>query len=144
MTEKVTVLRLAIVNFISEGTQGVRLPGLFTRTVTETFYVNVFELPCCSRNFRVLGGRLGRPACPAEWLLPPSPHPNNPNSDLDPTHGSQQLTLFNGFYDTACYLPLAGFLTFDDEVEQYLFLLTSCAPGNAPATRLRGVILCAG
>ena len=40
---------------------------------------------------------------------------------VDPTHGGQQLTFFNGFYDTACYLPLAGFLTFDDEVEQYLF-----------------------
>ena len=24
-------------------------------------------------------------------------------------------------YDTSCYLPLAGFLTFDDAVEQYLF-----------------------
>ena len=40
---------------------------------------------------------------------------------VDPTHGGQQLTFFNGFYDTSCYLPLAGFLTFDDEVEQYLF-----------------------
>ena len=39
----------------------------------------------------------------------------------DPTHGSQQLAFFNRFYDTSCYLPLAGFLTFDDEVEQYLF-----------------------
>jgi hypothetical protein len=40
---------------------------------------------------------------------------------VDPTHGGQQLTLFNRFYDTWCYLPLAGFLTFDDEPEQYLF-----------------------
>ena len=40
---------------------------------------------------------------------------------VDPTHGGQQLTFFNGFYDTSCYLPLGGFLTFDDEVEQYLF-----------------------
>jgi hypothetical protein len=39
----------------------------------------------------------------------------------DPTHGGQQLSLFNRFYDTRCYLPLAGFLTFDREVEQYLF-----------------------
>ena len=39
----------------------------------------------------------------------------------DPTHGAQQLAFFNRFYDTSCYLPLAGFLTFDDEVEQYLF-----------------------
>ena len=45
--------------------------------------------------------------------------------DLDPTHdathGDQQLSLFNGFYDSHCYLPLAGFLSFDNEVEQYLF-----------------------
>jgi len=39
----------------------------------------------------------------------------------DPTHGSQQLTLFNGHYDTWCYLPVAGFIEFDAEPEQYLF-----------------------
>ena len=27
----------------------------------------------------------------------------------DPTHGAQQLAFFNRFYDTSCYLPLAGF-----------------------------------
>ena len=58
----------------------------------------------------------------------------------DPTHGAQQLTFFNGHYDTWCYLPLLAFVTFDDESEQYL-----CAavlrPGNAPATRgARGVV----
>ena len=50
----------------------------------------------------------------------------------DPTHGAQQLTFFNGHYDTWCYLPVLAFLTFNDEAEQYL-----CAavlrPGNAPA-----------
>ena len=40
---------------------------------------------------------------------------------VDPTHGQQQLTLFNGFYDSWCYLPLAGFLSFDEEPDQYLF-----------------------
>lgn len=50
----------------------------------------------------------------------------------DPTHGGQQLSLFNGFYDTHCYLPLAGFLTFDDEVEQYLFCYM-LRGGRAPA-----------
>ena len=58
--------------------------------------------------------------------------------DLDPTddatHGAQQLTFFNKYYDSWCYLPLLAFLTFDDEAEQYL-----CAavlrPGNVPATR---------
>ena len=52
----------------------------------------------------------------------------------DPTHGAQQLTFFNGHYDGWCYLPLLAFVTFNEEIEQYL-----CAailrPGNAPATR---------
>ena len=38
----------------------------------------------------------------------------------DPTHGHQQLALFNGYYDTWCYLPLLAFLTFDAEPEQHL------------------------
>lgn len=50
----------------------------------------------------------------------------------DPTHGAQQLTFFNGHYDSWCYLPVAGFLTFNEEPDQYL-----CAyvlrPGNANA-----------
>ena len=59
----------------------------------------------------------------------------------DPTHGAQQLTFFNGHYDSWCYLPLLAFVTFNDEVEQYL-----CAailrPGNAPATRgARGTLI---
>jgi hypothetical protein len=52
----------------------------------------------------------------------------------DPTHGSQQLTFFNAHYDTWCYLPVAGFLTFDREPEQYLFAYV-LRPGNAPASR---------
>lgn len=50
----------------------------------------------------------------------------------DPTHGAQQLSFFNSHYDNACYLPMMGFVTFNDEVEQYL-----CAavlrPGNVTA-----------
>ena len=38
----------------------------------------------------------------------------------DPTHGHQQLALFNGYYDTWCYLPLLAFVTFDAEPEQHL------------------------
>jgi len=52
----------------------------------------------------------------------------------DPTHGGQQLTFFNGHYDTWCYLPVAGFVTFNHEPEQYLFSYVLRA-GNAPATR---------
>jgi len=39
----------------------------------------------------------------------------------DPVHGAQQLGLFNGFYDCYCYQPLLGFLTVDDQPEQWLF-----------------------
>lgn len=48
----------------------------------------------------------------------------------DPTHGAQQLTFFNGFYDTWCYLPLVGFLTFDRESEKHL-VAAVLRPGNA-------------
>src|ERR1700682_332245 len=51
----------------------------------------------------------------------------------DPTHGAQQLSFFNGHYDTWCYLPVMGFVSFNDEAEQYL-----CAavlrPGNVTAS----------
>jgi hypothetical protein len=50
----------------------------------------------------------------------------------DPTHGAQQLSFFNGHYDSWCYLPVAGFLTFNHEPEQYLFAYVLRA-GNAPA-----------
>lgn len=49
----------------------------------------------------------------------------------DPTHGAQQLSFFNGYYDSWCYLPLLGFLRFNDEPEQYLFAAV-LKPGNAP------------
>jgi len=51
----------------------------------------------------------------------------------DPTHGAQQLTFFNGHYDTWCYLPVAGFLTFNEESDQYLFAYV-LRPGNATAS----------
>lgn len=56
--------------------------------------------------------------------------------DLDPTddqtHGAQQLTAFNAHYDGYCYLPVAGFLSFDDEPEQYLFCFV-LRPGDVGA-----------
>ena len=51
----------------------------------------------------------------------------------DPTHGAQQLTFFNGYYGTWCYLPLLAFVTFDDEPEQYL-VAAILRPGNAATT----------
>ena len=52
----------------------------------------------------------------------------------DPTHGQQELSFFNGHYDTACYLPLVATLTFDDEPIQYLVGIV-LRPGNAAASR---------
>ena len=56
--------------------------------------------------------------------------------DLAPTdaatHGVQQLSFFNAHYDNWCYLPMMGFVSFDNEADQYL-----CAavlrPGNVGA-----------
>ena len=48
----------------------------------------------------------------------------------DPTHGQQQLSLFNGHYDTWCYLPLLAFATFNDESDQHL-LAAVLRPGTA-------------
>lgn len=50
----------------------------------------------------------------------------------DPTHGAQQLAFFNGHYNSWCYLPVAGFLSFNNEPDQYLFAYL-LRPGNATA-----------
>ena len=48
----------------------------------------------------------------------------------DPCHGNQQLSLFNGHYDSWCYLPLLAFATFGDEKDQHL-LAALLRPGTA-------------
>ena len=50
----------------------------------------------------------------------------------DPTHGTQQLSSFNAYYDTWCYLPVAGFATFDDDPEAHLVAWV-LRPGTARA-----------
>jgi hypothetical protein len=58
----------------------------------------------------------------------------------DPTHGQQELSFFNGHYDTACYLPIVATVTFNDEPAQYA-VAAVLRPGNAPATRgARGLL----
>lgn len=52
----------------------------------------------------------------------------------DPTHGQQAFSFFNGHYGSWCFLPLLGFLTFDEEPEQFLFH-ARLRPGNATAVR---------
>lgn len=67
-------------------------------------------------------------------------HPNarhitiDMDPSCDPTHGRQQRALFNGFYDTWCYLPVFGFLTVAGDPEQYLFG-ARLRPGNAKEGR---------
>lgn len=53
------------------------------------------------------------------------------DTTVDPTHGAQQLALFNGFHGTWCYRPLLGFISFDKESDQHL-CLTLLRSGRAP------------
>ena len=56
------------------------------------------------------------------------------DSTVDQVHGGQQLSLFHGFYDSHCYLPLLGFISIDDQPEQHLFH-ARLRPGNARCYR---------
>ena len=48
--------------------------------------------------------------------------------------------MFNGHYDTWCYLPVVATVTFNDEAEQFA-VAAVLRPGNAPATRgARGIL----
>jgi hypothetical protein len=57
---------------------------------------------------------------------------------VDPTHGDQQGTLFNGYYDTWCYLPLFGFLSIDGGDGDHLLFCGRLRPGTSK--ELRGTI----
>src|SRR5437879_10263223 len=64
--------------------------------------------------------------------------------DLDatdyPTHGQQEFALFNGYYDTWCYLPLIATVTFNTEPIQHV-VAAVLRPGTGAATRgVRGVL----
>jgi hypothetical protein len=50
----------------------------------------------------------------------------------NPTHGDQQPAYFNGHYDSWCSLPVAGFLSFNEEAGQYPSAHVP-RPGNATA-----------
>lgn len=58
--------------------------------------------------------------------------------DLDQTpistHGGQQLTFFNGHYDTYCYIPLIAAISFAGEPDQHV-VAGVLRPGNAPDKR---------
>lgn len=52
----------------------------------------------------------------------------------DPTHGQQAFSFFNTHYHGWCFLPLLGFLSFNDEPEHFLFH-ARLRPGIATARR---------
>ena len=58
----------------------------------------------------------------------------------DPTHGQQELALFNGYYDTWCYLPLVATVMFNTEPMQHV-VAAVLRPGTGAATRgVRGLL----
>lgn len=64
--------------------------------------------------------------------------------ELDPTddqtHGGQQLSFFNGFYRGYCYLPMAGFVQFNDEPDQHLFAYVLRGGNAGPARGALGIL----
>lgn len=61
------------------------------------------------------------------------------DATVNETHGQQQLTLFNGFYDSWCYLPLMAFVSFNDEPDQYL-VSTCLRPGKPGSSGVVGLL----
>lgn len=59
------------------------------------------------------------------------------DATVDPVHGQQAFSYFNGFYDTRCYLPLLGFVSVEGQPEQTL-VHARLRPGVGAASR--GVI----
>src|SRR5213596_1860639 len=58
----------------------------------------------------------------------------------DPTHGQQEFALFNGYYDTWCYLPLVATVMFNTEPMQHV-VAAVLRPGTGAATRgVRGLL----
>jgi len=58
----------------------------------------------------------------------------------DPTHGQQEFALFNGYYDTWCYLPLIATVTFNAEPIQHV-VAALLRPGTGASTRgVRGLL----
>lgn len=58
----------------------------------------------------------------------------------DPTHGQQEFALFNGYYDTWCYLPLIATVTFDDEPLQHVVTALLRPGTGAPTRGVRGLL----
>jgi hypothetical protein len=58
------------------------------------------------------------------------------DATVDPTHGQQELALFDGHYDTWCYLPLLAFVTEENGTQHLIGALLRSACGRST----RGVL----
>jgi len=58
----------------------------------------------------------------------------------DPTHGQQEFALFNGYYDTWCYLPLIATVTFNTEPIQHVVAALLRPGTGAPTRGVRGLL----
>src|SRR2546429_760391 len=58
----------------------------------------------------------------------------------DPPHGQQEFALFNGYYDTWCYLPLIATMTFDTEPLQHIVAALLRPGTGAPTRGVRGLL----
>jgi hypothetical protein len=101
-----------------------------------------FENAPSGRELVAVGRRLERLVI--ERLKRAHPRARRITIDLDPTddptHGQQDFSFFNGYYDSWCFLPLLGFLSIDDEPEQHLFY-ARLRPGYAKEMRCTGTLL---
>ena len=74
-----------------------------------------------ARLAEAVGRRRDRAAPAASARGAPAASPSTWTRPMIPRTAPSSWRLFNGHYDTWCYLPLLGFLSFNDESEQYLF-----------------------
>ncbi|MHC9540441.1 MAG: IS1380 family transposase [Vulcanimicrobiota bacterium] len=58
----------------------------------------------------------------------------------DPTHGNQQLTFFQAYYDCYCYLPLIVCATVNYEKQQHLVGAVLCPSNRHPGKNSIGII----
>ena len=58
----------------------------------------------------------------------------------DATHGQQVFSFFHGHYRHNCFLPLLGFISFDDEAEKYLVASMLRAGDASPTRNAAGLI----
>ena len=99
--------------------------------------VSRFENMLTGRDVVLMGQCLETRA--VEELRRRYPRPGRVVIDLDPSvdpaHGGQQGILFNGYYDTWCYLPIFGFLSVEGGESDHILFCARLRPGTAKEGR---------